>query len=73
MFRCKGHNHESYYNDIETYILKLTTFISIVAMVYKTSNICVLIFIVAPCILKIHLLSHTNKCTDYVIYNLNSV
>jgi hypothetical protein len=32
-----------------------------------------LIFIVAPCILKIHLLSHTNKCTNYVIYYLKSV
>jgi hypothetical protein len=30
------------------------------------------IFIVAPCILKIHL-SHTNKCTNYVIYYLISV
>jgi hypothetical protein len=31
------------------------------------------IFIVAPCILKIHLLSHTNECTNYVIYYLKSV
>jgi hypothetical protein len=31
------------------------------------------IFIVAPCILKIHLLSHTNKCTNYIIYYLKSV
>jgi hypothetical protein len=30
-------------------------------------------FIVAPCILKVHLLSHTNKCTNYVIYYLKSV
>jgi hypothetical protein len=32
-----------------------------------------IIFIVAPCILKIHLLSHTNKCTNYIIYYLKSV
>jgi hypothetical protein len=32
-----------------------------------------LIFIVAPCILKIHLLSHTNKCTNYIIHYLKSV
>jgi TRAP-type mannitol/chloroaromatic compound transport system permease small subunit len=31
------------------------------------------IFIVAPCILKIHLLSHTNKCTNYIIYYLKSI
>jgi hypothetical protein len=31
------------------------------------------IFIVAPCILQIHLLSHTNKCTNYIIYYLKSV
>jgi hypothetical protein len=31
------------------------------------------IFIVAPWILKIHLLSHTNKCTNYIIYYLKSV
>jgi hypothetical protein len=31
------------------------------------------IFIVSPCILKIHLLSHTNKCTNYIIYYLKSV
>jgi hypothetical protein len=30
------------------------------------------IFVVAPCILKIHLLSHTNKCTNYIIYYLKS-
>jgi hypothetical protein len=30
------------------------------------------IFIVAPCILKIRLLSHTNKCTN-IIYYLKSV
>jgi hypothetical protein len=33
----------------------------------------IFIFIVVPCILKIHLLSHTNKCTNYVIYYLKSV
>jgi len=43
MLRCKGRKHESYYNDRETYILKLTTFISKIAVVYRTSNICVLI------------------------------
>jgi hypothetical protein len=32
-----------------------------------------IIFIVALCILKIHLLSHTNKCTNYNIYYLKSV
>jgi hypothetical protein len=32
-----------------------------------------IIFIVALCILKIHLLSHTNKCTNYIIYYLKSV
>jgi hypothetical protein len=31
------------------------------------------IFNVAACILKIHLLSHTNKCTNYIIYYLKSV
>jgi hypothetical protein len=31
------------------------------------------VFIVAPCILKIHLLSHTNKCANYIIYYLKSV
>jgi hypothetical protein len=31
------------------------------------------IFIVAPCILKIHLLSHSNECTNYIIYYLKSV
>jgi hypothetical protein len=31
------------------------------------------IFIVAPCILKIHLVSHTNKCTNYVIHYLKAV
>jgi hypothetical protein len=31
------------------------------------------IFIVAPCILKIHLVTHTNKCTNYIIYYLKSV
>jgi hypothetical protein len=31
------------------------------------------IFIVAPCILKSHFLSHTNKCTNYIIYYLKSV
>jgi hypothetical protein len=30
-------------------------------------------FIVAPCILKIHLVSLTNKCTNYIIYYLKSV
>jgi hypothetical protein len=33
----------------------------------------IFIFIVAPCILKFHLLSHTNKCTNYNIYYLKSV
>jgi hypothetical protein len=33
----------------------------------------IFIFIVAPSILKIHLLSHTNKCTNYIIYYLKSV
>jgi hypothetical protein len=32
-----------------------------------------LIFIVAPCILKIHLVSHTNKCTNYIIYSLKII
>jgi hypothetical protein len=32
-----------------------------------------IIFIVAPCILKFHLLSHANKCTNYIIYYLKSV
>jgi hypothetical protein len=32
-----------------------------------------IIFIVAQCFLKIHLLSHTNKCTNYIIYYLKSV
>jgi hypothetical protein len=31
------------------------------------------ILIVAPCILKIRLLSHTNKCTNCIIYYLKSV
>jgi hypothetical protein len=31
------------------------------------------IFIVAPSILKIHLLSPTNICTDYIIYYSKSV
>jgi hypothetical protein len=33
----------------------------------------IIVFIVAPCILKIHLLSHTDKCTNYIIYYLKSV
>jgi hypothetical protein len=36
-------------------------------------NYMVNIFIVAPCILKIHLLSHTNKCTNHIIYYLKSI
>jgi hypothetical protein len=32
-----------------------------------------IIFIVSACILKIHLLSHTNKCTNYIIHYLKSV
>jgi hypothetical protein len=31
------------------------------------------IFIVAPCDLKIHLVSHTNKCTNYIIHYLKPV
>jgi hypothetical protein len=31
------------------------------------------IFIVASCILNIHLLSRTNKCTNYITYYLKSV
>jgi hypothetical protein len=43
MLRCKGLKHESYYNDRRTYILKLTSFISKIAVSYRTPNICVLI------------------------------
>jgi hypothetical protein len=39
---------------------------------YSTFDLGIFIFIVAPCILKIHLLSHTNKCTNYVICYLKS-
>jgi hypothetical protein len=31
------------------------------------------IFILAPYILKIHLVSHTNKCINYILYYLKSV
>jgi hypothetical protein len=40
---------------------------------YKFVFLFFFIFIVAPCILKIHLLSHNNKYTNYVIYYLKSV
>jgi hypothetical protein len=45
-----------------------------IILLYQTNKqIIVFIFIFAPCILKILLLSHSNKCINYIIYYLTSV
>jgi hypothetical protein len=53
----------------------IPTQLQIIGLEYTLSNnfFHFFIFIVAPCILKIHLLSHTNKCTNHIIYYFKSV
>ena len=45
-------------------IVKLWKFSGFPVFKAETNFWCFFIFIVAPCILKIHLVSHTNKCTS---------